>query len=137
MILLFLVAHVGCAMAPSFAALMAGRMVAAAAHGTFFGLAIVLATSSVPPERRATALSIVVGGIAVANIVGVPLGAAVGNAWGWRATFALIAGFAAVAALAVALLVPDARGERTATPLGHQIRALMNRTVLRPMRWSS
>ena len=104
-------------------------MVAAAAHGTFFGLAIVLATSSVPPERRATALSIVVGGIAVANIVGVPLGAAVGNAWGWRATFALIAAFAAVAAVAVALLVPDARGERTATPLGHQIRALANRTV--------
>ena len=128
-ILLFMVAHVGCAMAPSFAALMGARVVAAAAHGTFFGLAIVLATSSVPPERRATALSIVVGGIAVANIVGVPLGAAVGNAWGWRATFALIAAFAAVAAVAVALLVPDARGERTATSLGHQIRALANRTV--------
>ncbi|HVH02201.1 MAG TPA: hypothetical protein VM891_04485, partial [Amaricoccus sp.] len=60
-----------CAMAPSFAALMGARVLAAAAHGTFFGLAIVLATSSVPPERRATALSIVVGGIAVANIVGV------------------------------------------------------------------
>ena len=128
-ILLFMVAHVGCAMAPSFAGLMGARVVAAAAHGTFFGLAIVLATSSVPPERRATALSIVVGGIAVANIVGVPLGAAVGNAWGWRATFALIAAFAAVAAVAVAALVPDARGERTATPLGRQIRALANRTV--------
>ena len=85
-------------MAPSFAALMAGRVVAAAAHGTFFGLAIVLATSSVPADRRATALSIVVGGIGVANILGVPLGAAVGNAFGWRATFVMIAVFALVAA---------------------------------------
>jgi MFS transporter, DHA1 family, inner membrane transport protein len=129
-ILLFMLAHVGCALAPGFAALVGARMVAAAAHGTFFGLAIVLATSSVPPERQATALSIVVGGIGVANVVGVPLGAAVGNAWGWRASFALIAAFSAVAALAVALLVPDARETRTATPLGHQIRALANRTVL-------
>jgi DHA1 family inner membrane transport protein len=128
-ILLFMAAHVACALAPGFAALMGARMVAAAAHGTFFGLAIVLATSSVPPERRATALSIVVGGIAVANIVGVPLGAAVGNAFGWRASFALIAGFAAVAAAAVAALVPDAQGDGTQTPLGRQIGALMNRTV--------
>ena len=129
-ILLFLVAHVVCALAPGFKVLMAGRMVAAAAHGTFFGLAIVLATSSVPQHRRATALSIVVGGIGVANILGVPLGTAVGNAFGWRATFALIAGFAAIAALAVAIFVPDVRGARTATPLGHQVRALMNRMVL-------
>lgn len=129
-ILLFMAAHVGGALAPGFAALMGTRVVAAAAHGVFFGLAIVLATSSVPAERRATALSIVVGGIGVANIVGVPLGAAVGNAWGWRATFALIAGFAAVAAVAVAVLVPDARGGRAATPLGRQVRALVNRTVL-------
>jgi DHA1 family inner membrane transport protein len=129
-ILLFMAAHIGCAFAPSFAALMGARVAAAAAHGTFFGLAIVLATSSVPADRRATALSIVVGGISVANIVGVPLGAAVGNAWGWRATFALVAVFAALAAVAVAVLVPDARGERRATPLGHQVRALLNRTVI-------
>jgi DHA1 family inner membrane transport protein len=129
-ILLFMVAHLGCVLAPGFAALMGARMVAAAAHGTFFGLAIVLATSSVPPERRATALSIVIGGIGVANIVGVPLGAAVGNVWGWRATFALIAGFAALAALAVAILVPDARSGKTGMSLGRQVRALLNRTVL-------
>ena len=130
-LLLFLVAHLACAMAPSFAVLMAGRMVAAAAHGTFFGLAIVLATSSVPEDRRASALSIVVGGIGVANILGVPLGTAVGNAFGWRATFLMIAGFALVAALAVAAFVPDARAARTATPLGRQVRALLNRVVVK------
>lgn len=126
---IFLVAHLLCAVAPSFALLMAGRIVAAAAHGCFFGLAIVLATGSVPKERRATALSIVVGGISVANIVGVPLGTAVGNALGWRAPFLMIAGFTAAALVAIALLVPDSRSAGPDRPLGAQIRALANRTV--------
>jgi len=129
-LVLFLVAHLGCALAPGFGVLMAGRVVAAAAHGTFFGLAIVLATSSVPEDRRATALSIVVGGISVANIVGVPLGAAIGNAFGWRATFVTIAAFALVAALAVAAFVPDVRADRNPATLGRQVRALLNRTVV-------
>jgi DHA1 family inner membrane transport protein len=127
---LFLVAHLACSLAPSFAVLMTGRIAAAAAHGTFFGLAIVLATSSVAPDRRASALSIVVGGIGVANVVGVPLGTAVGNAFGWRASFVMVAAFAFVAMLAVGLFVPDVRGPRDGTPLGRQVRALMNTTVL-------
>ena len=89
---------------------MAGRMLAAAAHGCFFGFAIVLATASVPPERRGFALSVVVGGIGVANIVGVPLGTAIGNAFGWRATFVMIAAFT---------LVADA-GDRRLRPARHR-----------------
>jgi DHA1 family inner membrane transport protein len=129
-LLLFALAHLLCVLAPSFGLLMAGRVLAAAAHGVFFGLAIVLATSSVPPDRRATALSVVVGGIGVANVVGVPLGAAVGNAWGWRMTFVMIAAFALVAAAAVARFVPDVRAARPAAPLGGQVRALLNPVVL-------
>jgi DHA1 family inner membrane transport protein len=123
-------AHVLCGFAPSFATLMAGRVLAAAAHGCFFGFAIVLATGGVPAHRRATALSIVVGGINIANIVGVPLGTAVGNAFGWRATFLMLAACTLVAAVAIALLVEDTAAERTRAPLGAQVRALMNRMVL-------
>ena len=94
--------------------LMAARVLAAAAHGCFFGFAIVLATANVPPARRATALSVVVGGISIANIVGVPLGTAVGNAFGWRATFVMIAGFTLVAGLAIAAFVPEAAAARAA-----------------------
>jgi DHA1 family inner membrane transport protein len=127
---LFIAAHLACALAPSFAALMLGRVVAAAAHGCFFGLAIVLATASVRADRRATALSIVVGGINVANIVGVPLGTAVGNAFGWRAAFVMVAAFALVALLAIAAFVPDADREGRRAPLGRQIAVLLNATVL-------
>lgn len=126
----FLAAHVGCALAPGFGALLAARAVAAAAHGCFFGLAIVLATQGVPPERRATALAIVVGGINIANIIGVPAGTAVGNAFGWRAAFVMVAAFAALATAAIAAFVPDTRAVRQRMPLGGQVRALANRTVL-------
>lgn len=125
----FLGAHVACALAPGFPALLLARGVAAAAHGCFFGLAIVLATGSVPPERRATALAIVVGGLNIANILGVPAGTAVGNAYGWRAAFVMVAVFALVAVVAVAAFVPDAGGGRAGVPLRGQVRALMNRTV--------
>ena len=69
---LFLFGHVIAALAPSFAVLMIGRAVAAAAHGCFFGLAILIAASIAPPGRQGMALAIVVGGINVANILGVP-----------------------------------------------------------------
>jgi DHA1 family inner membrane transport protein len=128
--LVFALGHLLCGFAPSFAMLMAGRVIAAAAHGCFFGFAIVLATAGVPLNRRATALSIVVGGVNIANVIGVPLGTAVGNAYGWRATFLMIAACALVAAAAIALLVRDTSPARTSAPLGRQIRALMNRTVI-------
>ncbi len=127
---LFLLAHLACAAASGFAALMLWRLVAAAAHGCFFGFAIILATGNVPPERRATALSIVVGGISLANIIGVPLGTAIGNAYGWRAAFLMIAAFTAVAGVAIAAFVPDAAAGQSRAPLGQQMRALMNRTVV-------
>lgn len=127
---IFLVAHLLCAIAPGFAALMAGRMLAAAAHGCFFGFAIVLATASVPPERRGFALSVVAGGIGVANIVGVPLGTAIGNAFGWRAAFVMIAAFTLVAILAIAAFVPPATVAREPAPLRAQVRTLANRRVL-------
>lgn len=127
---IFLVAHLLGAAAGGFGWLMAARVVAAAAHGCFFGFAIVLATGSVPPERRAMALSVVVAGINVANVIGVPLGTAVGAAWGWRATFVMVAGLALVALIATALLVPPAPPRPRRPPLRGQIAALVNAQVL-------
>ena len=101
---LFLAGHVIAALAPSFAVLMIGRAVAAAAHGCFFGLAILIAASIAPPGRQGMALAIVVGGINVANIVGVPLGTAVGTAFGWRSAFVMVGLIAFAAFLAIAAL---------------------------------
>ena len=104
---LFLAGHVIAALAPSFTVLMLGRAVAAAAHGCYFGLAILLGTSIVPRERRGMALAIIVGGINVANIVGVPLGTAVGTAFGWRAAFVMVGLIALAAFAAIAVFAPN------------------------------
>ncbi len=128
---LFLVGHVIAALAPSFTVLMMGRAVAAAAHGCFFGLAILIAASIAPPGRQGMALAIVVGGINVANIVGVPLGTAIGNAFGWRSAFVMVGVIAFAALLAIAAFVPNAsRASEARSSLQAQLKAVRNPRVL-------
>ena len=105
---LFIAGHAIAALAPGFAVLMLGRAVAAAAHGCFFGIAILLGDLDRAAGAAGMALAIVVGGINVANIVGVPLGTAVGTAWGWRAAFVMVGLIALAAFVAIALFVPNA-----------------------------
>src|SRR6478752_9530693 len=108
LMVLFIVGNALSAVATGYGMLLAGRVVAALAHGAFFGIGSVLAASLVTPDRRAGAISIMFGGLTLANVLGVPLGTFVGQQWGWRATFALIAVVGVVAAVGIAVLVPDA-----------------------------
>src|SRR4029450_5757817 len=52
------------------------------------------------------AVALILAGLTVANVVGVPLGAAIGNAYGWRMTFWAVALLRALSLAAIALLVP-------------------------------
>jgi DHA1 family inner membrane transport protein len=104
---LFVVGNLLSALAPGYAVLLAGRVVAALAHGAFFGIGAVLASGLVAADRKAGAISVMFGGLTLANVLGVPLGTFVGQQWGWRATFALIAVVGVVAAAGIAALVPD------------------------------
>lgn len=108
LMVLFVVGNTLSAVATGYGMLLAGRVVAALAHGAFFGIGSVLAASLVPADRKAGAISIMFGGLTLANVLGVPLGTFVGQQWGWRATFALIAVVGVVAAAGIAALVPDA-----------------------------
>ena len=102
----FTFGNLACALAPGYAALLAARVFTAFAHGTFFGVGSVVATKLVAPNQRASAIAIMFTGLTVANILGVPFGTWLGQAYGWRATFWAV-GAVGVAALAViALLVP-------------------------------
>jgi DHA1 family inner membrane transport protein len=129
---MFVVGHAISALAPSFGVLLLGRTVAAAAHGTFFGLALLVASAIAPPGRRGMAIAIVIGGINVANVFGVPAGTAVGTAFGWRAAFWMVALIAAVAAVAMAACLPAVagRGRGGGGDFRAQVRALGNRRVL-------
>jgi DHA1 family inner membrane transport protein len=85
---------------------MAARVVTAISHATFFGLGAVVASSIVPPAKRAQAISMLFAGLTLANVLGVPFGTALGQALGWRATFWAVVAIGVVAATLLALWLP-------------------------------
>ncbi|GAA1231692.1 MFS transporter [Kitasatospora nipponensis] len=103
----FVAGNVLCAVAPDFAVLLAGRVLASLAHGAFFGIGSVVAAGLVAPHRRAGAIALMFTGLTVANVVGVPMGTLIGQQYGWRATFAVVAAIGVVGLLGVAALVPQ------------------------------
>lgn len=131
MMAIFVGGHIVSALAPSFAALLLGRAVSAAAHGMVIGVSLLVASAIAPPGRRGMAIAVVIGGFNIATILGVPAGTAVGVALGWRAAFWMVALIAAVAAAAMAVFVPALKGGRRGrTEIGTQVRALGNVRVI-------
>jgi DHA1 family inner membrane transport protein len=103
---LFILGNALCAVADDYALLMVGRAVAALCHGAFFGIGSVVAASLVRPERQAGAIALMFSGLTLATVLGVPLGAFIGQAHGWRATFWAVTALGVVGLIAVAALVP-------------------------------
>jgi DHA1 family inner membrane transport protein len=129
--ILFVLGHVAAALAPSYAVMLAARVLTAVAHGCFFGLAIVVASSLAPEERRGRAISMIFLGITVANLVGTPAGTYIGATLGWRSTLWLLGAIAAVTTIAIAVLVPaDRSADRRSISVGAQFKALGNAKVL-------
>lgn len=84
---LFVLGNVLSAVASSYEMLMAARFLTGVPHGAFFGIGAVVGASMVPANRRAWAVSMIMVGLPVANIVGVPLTTLLGQALGWQAPF--------------------------------------------------
>lgn len=127
---IFFVGHVFAALAPSFDLLMLARVVISLTHGSYFGLMAIIATSLVPLERQGIAIAFTFGGISVANVLGVPLGTAIGDAFGWRTTFWIVGGIGIVAGIAMALFVPkDAAHREQHASMAEQFRVLGNPQV--------
>ncbi|MTD12610.1 MFS transporter [Nakamurella sp. YIM 132087] len=115
---LFVVAHIGSALAPGFGFLVGTRFVAGLPHGAYLGVAALVAASLVPEERRGRAIASVILGLTVANIAGVPVSTAIGQWWGWRATFAVVAVLGLFTLVAVRLRVPWQPAGRVGRVLG-------------------
>lgn len=99
---IFIIGNVFCALAANYGLLMLARVVTALCHGAFFGIGAVVAASLVPPNRQASAVALMFTGLTLANVLGVPLGTALGQVAGWRMPFWVIA---AIGVLALAGLV--------------------------------
>lgn len=128
----FLLGNLGCALAPTYGLLMAARVLTAFGHGAFFGIGAIVARDLVPREKRTQAVSLMFAGLTLANVLGVPLGTALGQAAGWRMTFWAVVGIGLAAGLAIQLFVPSGIPGKKGG-LAKEFRALGRWPVLRPM----
>ncbi|MFI0911494.1 Cmx/CmrA family chloramphenicol efflux MFS transporter [Streptomyces abikoensis] len=94
------------ALSPSYGVLFASRVVSALACAGFWAVGAAVAVSLVPADARARAMAVMVGGLSVANIVGVPAGALLGQHAGWRAAFWAVAALSVLGLAGVLALVP-------------------------------
>jgi DHA1 family inner membrane transport protein len=129
---LFLLGNVACAIAPTYGWLMAARVLTAFSHAAFFGLGAVVASQVVPPGRQGQAIALMFMGLMLANVLGVPIGTAVGQVLGWRSTFWGVAVIGAVAMLALACWLPRDL-QRNAGGILQEFRALGRPQVLLAM----
>ncbi|MCM1013250.1 MULTISPECIES: MFS transporter [unclassified Brevibacterium] len=115
-IVAFSALHILGALAPDYTVLMVSRVLSAIACGGFWAVAAVHTTRIAPPAVHGRALASLVGGLTVANLVGVPMGTWIGTQFGWRATFWAVAVVTALAAILIAIATRpratpnDARG---------------------------
>lgn len=97
---------VASALAPTFGLVLLGRFVAALPHGAYFGAAGLTAAAIIGPRSHAKGFAVVLAGLTVANVVGVPAVTRLGQAAGWRVAYLAIAGVFALTFAAVAATVP-------------------------------
>ncbi|WP_460790720.1 MFS transporter [Microbacterium lacusdiani] len=97
--------------APTFETAALARLIAGLPHGAYFGIAAIVAADLLGPGRRAQGVSIVMSGLTIANVVGVPLGTWLGQVAGWRVSYAVVVGVFALGALMVAFIVPAMPGD--------------------------
>jgi DHA1 family inner membrane transport protein len=127
---IFTVGNAACALAPSYGLLMAARVLTAFAHGSFFGVGAVVATGLVAADRKASAIALMFTGLTLANVLGVPVGTWLGQAYGWRATFWAVSCVGLAALAVIAWLVPRDASAPEAMDWRADVAALARRPVL-------
>ncbi|MEU6613014.1 Cmx/CmrA family chloramphenicol efflux MFS transporter [Streptomyces parvus] len=106
----FVAVHVVGALTPGYGVLLATRFVGALANAGFWAVALSTAVAMVPDRLKGRAAAVVVGGVTIACVVGVPAGAVLGESWGWRSAFWAVAIVSLPAFVAVLRTVPGGRG---------------------------
>jgi len=111
-------ANLASALSPSFPLLMLTRILAGCFAATYTPLAFAVGIELAPPAKRGQALALVVSGLNVATVLGAPLGTLIGEHFGWRFSFTLVAGLAGVAFLFLVICgLPTSATSATPAPL--------------------
>ncbi|MFJ9937491.1 Cmx/CmrA family chloramphenicol efflux MFS transporter [Streptomyces virginiae] len=106
LISIFGLGQVAGALAPTYELLFASRVVAAFACAGFWAVGAAVAIAMVDKDQRARAMAVMIGGLSIANVLGVPAGAFLGEHLGWRSAFWSVAAASAVALVGILALIP-------------------------------
>jgi DHA1 family inner membrane transport protein len=124
----YALANFGSAMAPGYLSMNVLRFLSGLPHGTYFGVAALVAASLAPPGKRASAVGMVMLGLTGATLAGVPIASALGQHFGWRAAFVFVGAIALLAVVLIRLGVPYIPAEKGASAM-RELQALRNKHV--------
>lgn len=122
---IYLLGNLCCALAPNFVLMLCARILTALCHGAFFGTGSIVAANLVPRERRAQAITTMFSGLTLANVLGVPIGTALGHAFSWRIAFIALIPVGLIAMVGLIFFVPEQEAQRV--EFRHELQ-----TVLKP-----
>lgn len=125
---LYAVANIASALAPNYATLLVLRLLSGFPHGTFFGIASLVAASMAPSHMRARAVAYVMLGLSVATLAGVPVATGLGQWLGWRSAFILVGLIALASAICIVKFVPK-EPPQTGVRIAHELSMFTNRQV--------
>lgn len=111
----FTVGTIASALLPSFGWVLAARFAAGLPHGAYFGIASIVAASIMGPGNRGKGVALVLSGLTIANVIGVPSITWLGQQAGWRVAYLAVALIFALTFAAVALAVPHQDGDASAS----------------------
>lgn len=130
LMVLFTLGNVIAWMAPGYGSLIVARVLTGLAHGVFFSIGSIIATSVVSKEKAASAIAIMFTGLTVALVTGVPLGTFIGQHLGWRATFLAVAALGVIALIGSLLFVPRNLQRSEPATFGQQLSVLAQPRLL-------
>ncbi|SDN56124.1 MFS transporter, DHA1 family, inner membrane transport protein [Cryobacterium flavum] len=111
----FTLGTIASALLPTFETVLAARFVAGLPHGAYFGIASLVAAHLMGPGKRARGIAIVLSGLTISNVIGVPTITWIGQMSGWRVAYLVVAAIFALTFAAVAVFVPFQNGNPKAT----------------------
>ncbi|MFU2075825.1 MFS transporter [Gallibacterium anatis] len=116
--------------ATNFSTLIGARIVTGLAHGVFFSIGSTIATQLVTKEKAAAAIAMMFTGLTVALVTGVPLGAYIGQHFGWQTTFLAVMSLGVVAFIGALLFVPKNLQQPKAVKLMQQLDVIRSPRLL-------
>lgn len=111
----FTVGTAASALLPTFSGILIARFVAGLGHGAYFGVAALVAASLLGEGKRGRGVALVLSGLTIANVIGVPAITLLGQSAGWRVAYLVVAAIFALTLAAIALAVPAQPGDPSAT----------------------